>query len=184
MKPLAVSGERKGIIISAALVHVVLLFFFSASHQVLGYPMLSAFRRMSARSITTAPLFVSVNNSTTSSIPSNRELVNQRLQVAQAKKDARKESARQVHARNLHYKRMLHNSTFAVPPLYAVKVSVCDELRESLRLNGRERRGRVFVEMDSDASKSLKGLKQELHSFFRCLRKSTYNLHASLPEGT
>lgn len=129
------------------------------------------------------------NNGTTStsSIPSNQELVSKRIQVARAKREARQQSSHEIHQRNLQFKRMLHTNTttdYEIPPLYAVKVSVCDELRTSLRLNGRERRGRVFVARDSDASHSIKGLKQELHSFFRCLRKSTYILHASLPEGT
>jgi hypothetical protein len=109
-------------------------------------------------------------------------LVQQRIALARAKKEARERSLQHVQERNLHFKRMIHTNSSNVP-LYAVKVSVCEELRDTLRLNGRERRGRVFIELDSDASRSIKGLKQELHSFFRCLLKSTYALHASLPEG-
>lgn len=151
--------------------------------------------RMTKRSTSCAtPLFSTTvnNNSTSSSIPSNQELVSQRIQVARAKKNARRQSALQVHERNLSLKRMLHTNTttatngtsdYPVPPLYAVKVSVCDELRQELKLNGRERRGRVFCKKESDATQTLKGLKQELHSFFRCLRKSTFILHASLPNG-
>ena len=154
--------------------------------------------RMSSRSLSCAtPLFSTTtvhNNSTlSSSIPSNQELVSQRIQVARAKKHARRQSQLQIQERNLSLKRLFHtNSTntttngtneYPVPPLYAVKVSVCDELRQELKLNGRERRGRVFVQKKSDAAQTLKGLKQELHSFFRCLRKSTFILHASLPNG-
>lgn len=185
----------KGLVVSLLELVFVVVSCCSLAHPTLGYPMLArSLRRMSARSISTTPLFgvtstTFVANSSTSTIPSNQELVSRRMQVARAKKDARKQSAQQVHERNLQYKRMLHNdsnTTFdvRVPPMYAVKVSVCDELREELRLNGREKRGRVFVETNSTASQTIKGLKQELHSFFRCLRKSTYILHASLPEGT
>lgn len=60
---------------------------------------------------------------------------------------------------------------------------MCKELREELRMNGREKRGRMFIELGSPGSCSLKGLKMELHSFFRSLRKSTYILSAALPEG-
>ena len=37
--------------------------------------------------------------------------------------------------------------------LLAVKVSVCPELRESMHLNGREKRGRMFVTRGSEASR-------------------------------
>jgi len=161
MKSLFVGGRLKGFAASITSILVVVFFGLlvsSSCNKALGYSMLPIFRRMSARSITTtAPLFLTTVNTTTSSssIPSNQELVNQRLQVAQAKRDARKQSAQRVQERNLHYKRMLHNNTFEVPLLYAVKVSVCDELRKELRLNGRERRGRLFVEMDSLASRNI-----------------------------
>lgn len=54
-------------------------------------------------------------------------------------------------------------------------------MREELHLNGREKRGRVFVQSDSFESTTLQGLKNELHSFFRALKKSTYVLSAQLP---
>jgi hypothetical protein len=130
----------------------------------------------------TRPLFTVLNNHTF--IPSNQELVQQRIAVTRAKKEARQRSLHHIQERNLHFKRMLHTNSSNVPSLFAVKVSVCEQLRDTLRLNGRERRGRVFIELDSEASRSIKGLKQEMHSFFRCLLKSTYVLQASLPEGT
>ena len=71
---------------------------------------------------------------------------------------------------------------FKTPSLYALKLSVCPELRDELKLNGREKRGRVFVEMDSAASRTLKGLKMEIHSFFRVLRKSSDLLEATMPK--
>lgn len=160
----------------------IVLFFF-ATHAAFGYPM-SIFSRHLLRSSVqrTRPLFTVLNNHTF--IPSNQELVQQRLAVARAKKEARQRSLQDALNRNLLFKRMLSTNSSNLSSLYAVKVSVCEELRESLRLNGRERRGRVFIELDSDASRSIKGLKQELHSFFRYLLKSTYVLQASLPEGT
>ena len=171
-------GRTKGFFASVLVCLIVVL---HPPPLARGYPMRCAFYRMSARSISSAPLFSTVNNSGT--ILSNQVLVSNRLQLAQAKKRARQQSQQILHERNLQTKRLLHNSTFQVPPLYAVKVSVCEELRHELRLNGREKRGRLFVEIDSPASQTLQGLKQQVHSFFRCLRKSTYTLHGSLPEG-
>ena len=181
MKALNARTGRKG------LVSVVLLLFFEiASHVVLGYaPM---WRRALATSRSIAPLFstLSNTNNVTSTIPSNQELVHRRLAVSRAKKQSRQRSLQETHERNLVWKRMLHNATatFVEQPLYAVKVFVCEELRQDLRLNGREKRGRVFIQTDGEACQSLAALKQEMHSFFRFLRKSTYVLHASLPTGT
>lgn len=122
-------------------------------------------------------------------IPSNQELVDERLKVAKAKKEARLQSSKESRERNLQLKRLFHGNeinsapgnNYTVPDMYAIKVSVCKELREDLKLNGREKRGRFFVEVGSKGSQSLKGLQMELHAFFRALRKSTYRLEASLP---
>mmetsp|Transcript_2070 Transcript_2070/g.3173 ORF Transcript_2070/g.3173 Transcript_2070/m.3173 type:complete len:252 (+) Transcript_2070:92-847(+) len=122
-------------------------------------------------------------------IPSNEELVGQRLEVARAKKEARLQSIKLSRERNLQLKRLFHDSAmnstsgnnYTVPNMYAVKVSVCKELRQDLKLNGREKRGRFFVEVGSKGSQTLKGLQMELHAFFRALRKSTYRLEATLP---
>lgn len=122
-------------------------------------------------------------------IPSNEELVARRLEVAREKKLARRQAIQESHDRNIKFKRMLHSDAnsshgegFQIPSLYSLKLSVCPELRDELKLNGREKRGRVFVEMGSDASRTLKGLKMELHSFFRVLRKSSYLLEATIPK--
>ena len=159
-----------------------IVIFFFATNTAFGYPMLFSRHLLRSSVQRTRPLFTVLNNHTV--VPSNQELVQQRLAVALAKKEARQVSRQDVKNRNLLFKRMLDTNSTNLPSLYAVKVSVCEELRESLRLNGRERRGRVFIEVDSDASRSIKGLKQELHSFFRRLLRSTYALQASLPEGT
>lgn len=158
----------------------IVLFFF-VTHTAFGYQMLFSRHLLRSSVQRTRPLFTVLNNHTFT--PSNQELVQQRLAVARAKKEARQRSLQDVQNRNLLFKRMLGTSSSNLPSLYAVKVSVCEELRENLRLNGRERRGRVFIEVDGDASRSIKRLKQELHSFFRCLLRSTYVLQATLPEG-
>ena len=124
-----------------------------------------------------------------STIPTNRELVEQRLAVQREKKLARERSFQEAAQRNLRLKEILHpngkqgtNGEYPVPPLYAVKVSVCEELRKELKLNGREKRGRVFIEQGSAAACTLKSLKVELHAFFRALRKSTFVMSAGFPE--
>jgi predicted sulfurtransferase/predicted O-methyltransferase YrrM len=131
------------------------------------------------------------------SIPTTQQLVEQRLAVNRAKQEASKKSANEVAQRNYRIKQLLHgnktqsslsastldsSSIYEVPPLYAIKVSVCEELRESLRLTGREKRGRVFVEAESAATCKLADLRQSLHSFFRTLRKRTYLLKAGVPK--
>ena len=121
-------------------------------------------------------------------IPSNQQLVQKRLEVARAKKDARQKSIEETTRRHLHIKKVVQasekqeSSEFQVPALYAVKISVCEDLRNELRLSGRERRGRVFIEIGSPATTTLKALKQEIHAFFRALKKSTFVLSACLPE--
>jgi predicted sulfurtransferase len=128
---------------------------------------------------------------------SNQDLVQQRLQVQRGKRQARERSIEQRIQRNFHIKRLLHSnahsgsscstendersSSSPVPPLYAVKVWVDEVLREELRLSGREKRGRIFIETNSIATQTFQGLKQELYGFFRALKKDTFLLRASLP---
>ena len=78
----------------------------------------------------------------------------------------------------------------AVPPMYAVKLVTDKILRSELKMNGREKRGRMFVErplsLDTESDDelpctSLKALKQTIHEFFRRLKRSTYTLSAGLP---
>lgn len=134
------------------------------------------------------------NETALSSMPTNAELVQRRLQVAQEKRLARERSVQQRTQRNLHIKRLLlkqeegdnkENKELQsqLPPLlYAVKVTVSENLRKELQLSGREKRGRVFVERGSDAVTSYKALTLELHNFFRALRKNTFVLRASVPQ--
>ena len=56
-------------------------------------------------------------------------------------------------------------------------------LRSELKMNGREKRGRMFVAPNSDACMTIQGLKKELHEFFRSLKKSSFILRAGLPKG-
>ena len=65
--------------------------------------------------------------------------------------------------------------------LYAVKVWVDETLRDELRLNGREKRGRAFLQAGTNSVTTLRGLKDELHAFFRALKKDTFLLTATLP---
>jgi hypothetical protein len=67
------------------------------------------------------------------------------------------------------------------PPLYAVKVWVNDTLRDEMRLSGREKRGRVFLETNSRVVTTFMiGLQQEIYGFFSALKKNTFLLTASL----
>jgi predicted sulfurtransferase len=87
--------------------------------------------------------------------------------------------------------------------MFAVKVVTCGALRAELKMTGREKRGRMFVERPSDfdvnydnnrrgddrdddssssyACNSVAALRRTIHEFFRRLKKSTYVLSASLP---
>ena len=74
--------------------------------------------------------------------------------------------------------------------MYAVKLVTDKILRSELKMNGREKRGRMFVErpfsLDTESEDelpctSLKALKQTIHEFFRRLKRSTYTLSAGLP---
>lgn len=118
-----------------------------------------------------------------SATTSNQELVARRLQISREKKEARQRSQQERHQHNLQLKKRFEDQQHGAEHLFAVKVSVCDELRDQIKLNGREKRGRVFVDAEGEGSRTLKGLKFELHSFFRALRKSTFKLEASLPTG-
>jgi len=128
--------------------------------------------------------------------PSNQEIVERRLEVNRAKRKARERSVQKRESKNLRIKRLLHSESnnrnftssstskttlFEIPPLYAVKVLVDKELREELKLSGREKRGRVFLEAGSEGTTSFRGLKDEMFGFFRALRKNTFLLTANLP---
>lgn len=117
----------------------------------------------------------------------NEYLVQARLEVKAAKIQTRKDALEEDRQRNLRIKEKLKSSDVrdaslaASLDMYAIRVSVDKELREEFKMNGREKRGRVFIEVGSDGSQTLKGLKCELHSFFRCLKRSTFLLSAGLP---
>jgi len=123
-----------------------------------------------------------------SEILSNQDLLERRLEINRGKRAARERSAQERASRNLNIKRLLHSDTsgdnntgsssFQVPPLYAVKVWVDDDLRDELKLSGREKRGRVFIEMGSKGTTTYRGMKDEIFGFFRALRKNTFLLTA------
>ncbi len=130
----------------------------------------------------------------------NEYLVQARIQARNEKNQVREKSKEIDRERNLRIKRLLHvdatsssgeNSDsneqdgsveFVIPKLYAIRVSVDKELRDELKLNGREKRGRMFIEEGTPGCDTVKGLKYEIHAFFRFLRKSTYLLSAGMPE--
>lgn len=135
-------------------------------------------------------LLDSLDNNAQSRIPTNQELAERRLEVGRAKKESRERTVQERFDRNIRLKRLLHTQAadnddsaeeFQVPPLYAVKIWVEEELRQDLKLSGREKRGRVFIESASDGVQSIKGLKSEMHAFFAALKKNSYLLAASLP---
>lgn len=119
-------------------------------------------------------------------LPTNQELVERRLAANRAKRESRERMVQERVDRNLRLKRLLHsNSTeYPVPPLYAVKIWVEEELREEMRLSGREKRGRVFIEAGTDGVSTIKGLRRELFAFFTALKKNTFLLSASYPSIT
>ncbi len=128
----------------------------------------------------------------------NEYLVQARIQARMEKNQVRERSREMDRERNLRIKRLIHTNTinhtensndnndkkevFTIPNLYAVRVSVDKELRNDLKLNGREKRGRMFIEEGTAGCNTVKGLKYEIHAFFRFLKKSTYLLSAGMPE--
>jgi len=144
--------------------------------------------------------------SSSSASLSNNELAQRRIRAARERRSARERSVLRRTNRDLHIKRLLLseeeeeeeaaernydgvNATSSSlsrcvvpPPLYAVKVTVADDLRSELQLSGREKRGRVFVEKGGDAVASYRALTKELHGFFTALRRNTFVLRASHPE--
>ncbi len=127
----------------------------------------------------------------------NEYLVQARIQARMEKNQVRQKSREIDRERNLRIKRLIHTTTtnnaassgkvgeggvFTVSNLYAIRVSVDKELRKELKLNGREKRGRMFVEEGTDGCHTIKGLKSEIHAFFRFLKKSTYLLSAGMPK--
>jgi predicted sulfurtransferase len=132
--------------------------------------------------------------SSSSSPLTNQDLVERRNAVNRAKRTARQRSVQERVDKHLHIKRLLHSNAttnnydndgavedYPVPPLYAVKVWVDEILRDELRLSGREKRGRVFLETNSSGVTTFKGLRSELYGFFTALKKDTFLLTASLP---
>lgn len=105
---------------------------------------------------------------------SNEYIVQARLAVQNEKRQTRKAALEEDRQRNLKIKRLLHTDAkdgdgansggeYAVPGMYAIRVSVDKILRDELKMNGREKRGRVFIECGTEGCESLKGLKFEMH---------------------
>lgn len=126
------------------------------------------------------PTFVTVRTMTTHLASANSEIVHRRLQIIHEKKQARVRSIWDAQQRNQRLKQAT-NDIAGTMNLCAIKVSIDSTLRKEMNMSRREKTGRMFVELDSDATKSLAGLKNELHDFFRVLRKGTYLLQAGIP---
>jgi len=108
-------------------------------------------------------------------------------QAAKEKKKIRQSYIELDRQRNLELKRLIYDNNQqekeAASSLIAVRVSVDDSLRRSLAMNGREKRGRMFLRHDGQgtAMTTLAEFKQELHGFFRTLKRKSYRLQAALP---
>lgn len=168
------------------------------------------------------PLYVASKQPDTSSSSSssgaayhasaNQQIVARRNEINRQKRQVRQKALDKDRERNLKLRNLFHEETSQQqhpsssssnipPPMFAVKVVTCPTLRSELKMNGREKRGRMFVERPSILSNkqddnnddgtideeneyacmSLRALKQTIHEFFRRLKKSTYILSASLP---
>jgi predicted sulfurtransferase/predicted O-methyltransferase YrrM len=172
---------------SMLMTHVSKVYGFRASSSARFF---STLRTRTPPALSTSLLWESAagNGSKVSSSPStlNQGVVQRRLQIQQAKRQAREQTIQERANNNYKIKRLLHtqkqnSQEFSPPPLYQIKVWVSEELRQELKLSGREKRGRLFIETESDGTTSLKGLQQELYGFFSALRKNTYLLTASIP---
>ncbi|KAL9178631.1 hypothetical protein ACHAXT_001969 [Thalassiosira profunda] len=148
----------------------------------------------------------------------NQQLVRRRNEASKQKREARQRALDSDRERNLKLRELFleehqadrggkeggdggQKGAHRAPPMFAVKVVTCPTLRAELKMNGREKRGRMFVERppffsDADSSHgqaeedggteeyactSLKALRKTIHEFFRRLKKSTFILSASLP---
>jgi predicted sulfurtransferase len=107
-------------------------------------------------------------------------------QAAKEKKRNRQSYIEIDRQRNLELKRLIYDNnqheSEAASSLIAVRVSVDDSLRRSLAMNGREKRGRMFLRYGQGSGMTtLAEFKQELHGFFRTLKRKSYILQAALP---
>lgn len=132
----------------------------------------------------------------------NAQIVARRNEINRAKRQSRQKSLEKDRERNYKLRTLFsqesqnaagQSEVGSPPPMFAIKLVTDRILRTELKMNGREKRGRIFVErpsfdtdIDEESTKeypstSLKALKQTVHEFFRRLKKSTYLLSASLP---
>ena len=137
----------------------------------------------------------------------NAQIVARRNEINRAKREARQKVLDKDRERNYRLRTLFSqegqqqqnvengaagsDDGSGVPPMFAIKLVTDRTLRTELKMNGREKRGRMFVkrppssvhseEEEEYACTSLKALRQTIHEFFRRLKKSTYLLSASLP---
>lgn len=106
-------------------------------------------------------------------------------QIRQAVKDdkefTRKEIQKLQKRRNSRIKNLLEaDDKSDVPTLYEVRVSVDKDLRDEAQMK-KEKRGRVFVEIDGDSCQTLDGLEKEIRDFFPALKNRHLSLCADFP---
>jgi len=155
-------------------------------------PIASSFRSNHQTLLSTKNTNTPPSSSFHSSI-TNQQIVARRNEINRAKRQSRQKALEKDRQRNDRLRHLFAQETqgnTAVPPMYAVKLVTDKILRSELKMNGREKRGRMFVErplsLDTESDDelpctSLKALKQTIHEFFRRLKRSTYTLSAGLP---
>lgn len=129
----------------------------------------------------------SSSSTTTSTLPmnffhttsTNQEIAERKLQLYHQKKIEKVQSIQEKRQRQLHWKSSFSSKDNSIN-LISVKVNVCHDFRNELKLSGREKRGRLFIEVNSNATQYIKSLKGEIHAFFSALKKDTYIIQASL----
>lgn len=96
----------------------------------------------------------------------NRRIVERRIEVSRKKREARQKALDADRERNLRLRTLFTEAhdgakekdgsgmTTIPPPMFAVKVVACPTLRSELKMNGREKRGRMFVERPPSSSSS------------------------------
>jgi UPF0176 acylphosphatase like domain len=147
-----------------------------------------------------ATMWYQTGNCGSSATKTNRELAEERIQAYRAKRETRQKSIESANERNYQLKQLLHGCDDAsknvdsvsnsgdpmarnatAKALYQIKVITCEKLRHDLKLSGREKRGRVFVDVSNPAVSQMSALKSELHAFFRALLKDSYLLYGGYP---
>ena len=102
--------------------------------------------------------------------------------VKEFKPLTRKELLEIEKSRNLKLRSLLNaESQSEVPTLFEIRVSIESILVKELGIK-KEKRGRIFVGVESDGVKSIRGLTDEIKSYFRVLGSSAIKYRVGLPK--